>query len=114
MAQNLSAPMPRHIDPPQIAGWHRVDTPMRQDWTPRASGADHRIQLRYADDQGHVVDMFYALYAAQGPGKKASGFGEGALPMGSPWQWQAHRAKSHVRRLKSIWLAHGPSVFLMA
>lgn len=88
VAQLLAAPMPRHIDSPQIAGWHRVDTPMQVEWTPRAGGADHLIQMRYGDDQGHIVDMVYALYAGQGPGKKASGYGEGALPMGSAWQWQ--------------------------
>lgn len=87
-ALQLSAPMPRHIEPPVIAGWHRVGTPLMIDWTPRLSGADHHIQLRYADGEGHIVDVVYALYASQGPGKKASGYGEGALPVGTAWQWQ--------------------------
>ena len=88
VAQRLVAPMPRHIEPPVVAGWHRVGTPLLVDWAPRLGGADHHIQLRYADDEGRIVDMVYGLYAAQGPGKKASGFGEGALPVGTAWQWQ--------------------------
>jgi exosortase A len=88
LALRLAASMPRHIVPPVIAGWHRVGTPLLVDWAPLASGADHHIQLRYADDSGRIVDMVYALYATQGPGKKATGYGEGALPVGTPWQWQ--------------------------
>jgi len=44
---------------------------------------------RYVDDAGHGVDVFYALYAAQGPGRKAGGFGEGALRADLGWSWQA-------------------------
>ena len=92
--------------PPQIAGWHRVPTPFMLEWTPRVTGADHHIQLRYADDQGHIVDMVYALYSAQGPGKKASGYGEGALPLGTPWQWQGPGAPAYVARSERL-LANG-------
>jgi len=88
-ANGLEAPMPRRIDLPQVAGWQRVPYAPRQPWQPRASGAEHRLLGRYADGQGHVVDVFYALYSAQGPGKKAGGFGEGALPLGSGWAWAA-------------------------
>jgi len=88
-ADRLTAPMPARIDLPQVAGWHRVDYAPRQGWMPRARGADHRLLGRYADGQGHGVDVFYALYAAQGPGRKAGGFGEGALPEGSGWAWAA-------------------------
>lgn len=106
MAQSLVAPMPRLIAPPQIAGWHRVPKPFMLEWTPRVTGADHHIQLRYADDQGRIVDMVYALYSAQGPGKKASGFGEGALPVGTPWQWQGPGAPAYVARSERL-LANG-------
>lgn len=106
MAQALFAPMPRLIEPPRIFGWHRVATPFMLAWTPRVSGADHHIQLRYADDQGHVVDMVYALYSAQGPGKKASGYGEGALPLGTPWQWQGPGPSTYVAKSERL-LANG-------
>jgi exosortase A len=106
MAQQLEAPMPASINPPEIAGWHRVATPLRVDWTPHAGGADHHIQLRYADDQGHIVDMFYALYSAQGPGKKASGYGEGALPVGTAWQWQGPGAPAYAAKSERL-LARG-------
>jgi len=88
-ADRLTAPMPARIDLPQVAGWHRVEYTPRQGWMPRARGADHRLLGRYADGQGHGVDVFYALYSAQGPGRKAGGFGEGALPEGSGWAWAA-------------------------
>jgi exosortase A len=88
-ADRLVAPMPGRIDLPQVAGWQRAPYTPRQWWEPRAGGADHRLLGRYADGDGHVVDVFYALYAAQGPGKKAGGFGEGALPPDTGWAWQA-------------------------
>ncbi|WP_343612624.1 exosortase A [Novosphingobium sp.] len=105
-AARLEAPMPPRIEVPQVPGWHRVGTPLMVDWTPRAAGADHRIQLRYADDKGRIVDMFYALYAAQGPGRKATGFGEGALPPGSSWQWQGPGAGALAAQGDRL-LAHG-------
>ena len=88
-ADRLVAPMPERIDLPQVAGWQRTPYTPRQWWEPRAGGADHRLLGRYADGDGHVVDVFYALYAAQGPGKKAGGFGEGALRPDTGWAWQA-------------------------
>jgi len=107
-ADRLAAPMPARIGLPEVAGWHRVDYAPRHAWEPRAGGADHRLLGRYADAQGHEVDVFYALYAAQGPGKKAGGFGEGALPPDSGWSWQAPGpdvAGAHSDRL----LAGGPT-----
>jgi hypothetical protein len=50
--------------------------------------------------------MFYALYAAQGPGRKATGFGEGALPPGSAWQWQGPGAGALAAQGDRL-LAHG-------
>lgn len=88
-ADRLSAPMPARIALPEVAGWHRVDYAPRHAWEPRAGGADHRLLGRYADAQGHEVDVFFALYASQGPGKKAGGFGEGALRPETGWSWQA-------------------------
>lgn len=107
-ADHLAAPMPARIALPDVAGWHRVDYAPRHAWAPRAGGADHRLLGRYADAQGHQVDVFYALYAAQGPGKKAGGFGEGALRPESGWSWLAPGpdvAWAHSDRL----LAGGPT-----
>lgn len=88
-ADRLAAPLPAQIALPEVAGWHRVDYAPRHVWEPRAGGADHRLLGRYADAQGHEVDVFFALYAAQGPGKKAGGFGEGALRPDTGWSWQS-------------------------
>ena len=49
--------------------------------------ADHRLLGRYADAHGNTVDVSYALYASQGEGHEAGGFGEGALTPESAWDW---------------------------
>jgi exosortase A len=85
---SLSAPLPNQIALPEVAGWHRVNYTPRAAWEPRATGADHRLLGRYADGKGHEADVFIALYAAQGPGRKPAGFGEGALRTDSSWAWQ--------------------------
>jgi EpsI family protein len=74
---------------PQVPGWHRVAYTPQAAWEPRANGADHRLLGRYADGKGHEADVFIALYAAQGVGRKAAGFGEGALRADQGWAWQA-------------------------
>jgi hypothetical protein len=51
-AARLEAPMPPRIEVPQVAGWHRVGTPLHGGLDAARAGADHRIQLRYADDRG--------------------------------------------------------------
>jgi EpsI family protein len=71
-----------------VSGWQRVDYTPRAWWEPRAAGADHRLLGRYASADGRQVDVFLALYAAQGKGRRASGYGEGALPEGNAWAWQ--------------------------
>ena len=86
-AQALSAPLPARVDLPPVPGWIRVDYTPQADWQPRAAGADHRLIGRYADGQGRKVDVFIALYAAQGEGREAGAFGEGALVPGTAWRW---------------------------
>lgn len=86
-ANRLSAELPRQIDLPPVAGWHRVHYAPRVWWEPRARGAEHRLLGSYADAQGRVVDVFFAAYAGQGEGREAGGFGEGALPGGGKWDW---------------------------
>jgi exosortase A len=88
VADRVTAPMPVLIRLPQVPGWHRIDYAPQFAWEPRAAGADHRLLGRYADAQGHTVDVFFALYAAQSEGKEAGGFGEGALRPDSGWSWQ--------------------------
>ncbi|GHC87611.1 exosortase A [Novosphingobium pokkalii] len=87
-AGRLAAPLPARIDLPTVPGWHRVGGPSGWPWQPRHGGADHRLLGRYADGQGHVVDVSFALYAGQGEGREAGGFGEGAVPPGSGWAWE--------------------------
>jgi hypothetical protein len=82
-----------------------VPTPFMLEWTPRVTGADHHIQLRYGDDQGHIVDMVYALYSAQGPGKRRRVTARG-FAVGTPWQWQGPGAPAYVARSERL-LANG-------
>lgn len=91
-AERLVAPVPAQIALPEVPGWHRVDYTPRLPWAPRAQGADHRLLGRYGDEAGHRVDVFYALYSRQGPGREADGFGQGALAPHSGWAWAAMSA----------------------
>lgn len=88
-AAAMLAPLPRQIVLPAVPGWQRADYAPVVAWSPRAAGADHRLLGRYADGQGRTVDVFLALYAGQGEGREASGFGEGALPENSEWSWNS-------------------------
>ena len=88
-AEDLVARLPAQTYLPEVAGWHRINYAPATWWEPRASGADHRLLGRYADDHGHTVDVFFALYSGQSEGREAGGFGEGALTPDSHWQWQA-------------------------
>jgi len=89
LVDTLEAPMPQRIDLPQVAGWTRIDYAPAIWWEPRAEGADHRLLGRYRDAAGHQVDVFVALYASQGEGREAGGFGQGALMPSSAWAWQS-------------------------
>lgn len=88
-AQRLAAPMPARIDLPDVPGWTRVDYTPKIWWQPRAQGASHRLLGRYRNTSGQQVDVFIALYDRQGEGRKAGGFGQGALMPSSPWSWQS-------------------------
>jgi hypothetical protein len=87
-AERLVAPSPAQIDLPQVPGWRRIDYRPLMWWEPRAGGADHRLLGRYADADGHVIDVFIALYSGQSEGREAGGFGEGALIPESGWAWR--------------------------
>jgi EpsI family protein len=88
-ADAIVAPVPTRIDLPVVPGWTRVDYAPSIWWEPRAQGADHRLLGRYRDASGREVDIFLALYASQGDGREAGGFGQGALMPQSPWAWQS-------------------------
>lgn len=118
-ADSMAAVLPQQIFLPAVPGWHRVDYSPRVWWEPRAAGAEHRLLGRYADQSGHEVDVFVALYSAQAEGKEAGGFGEGALRPDSDWAWQgdgppAPGAKSErllaqgkVERVAQTWYRSG-------
>lgn len=86
-AQNLAAPMPRQIFLPEVPGWQRTDYAPAAPWQPRADGSEHSLLGSYVDAQGRRVDVFFALYAAQGEGREPGGFGQGALTPGGDWSW---------------------------
>lgn len=86
-SQALEAELADTIALPQVDGWEQVATSPDYGWEPRASGADRRLTGSYRNSRGQVVDIVYALYAAQGEGREAGAFGEGALPPDSEWRW---------------------------
>lgn len=86
-ADRLAAPMPRQVFLPEVPGWTQVSYQPLAPWQPRAQGADHRLLGRYRDAAGNEVDVFFALYASQGEGREAGGFGQGALIPESGWAW---------------------------
>ncbi|MGH6785219.1 MAG: exosortase A [Novosphingobium sp.] len=86
-AARLAAPLPPQIFLPEVSGWTRADHAPQLAWKPRAGGAAHRLLGSYADAGGRTVDVFVALYSAQGEGREAGGFGEGALIPDSEWAW---------------------------
>ncbi|WP_421855210.1 exosortase A [Novosphingobium sp.] len=118
-ASRIAAPMPDLITLPAVPGWHIDDGSPRAEWHPLHTGADHRLVTRYADGKGHVVDLSFGLYASQGDGKEAGGFGQGALPLGSRWAWEEPgtafadaksdviQAPGPVHRLAVTWLRTG-------
>ena len=122
LAAGVNAVLPMHIELPQVPGWHRVAYAPRYPWSPLFASADHRLLGRYADAQGHLVDVAYALYAGQGEGRKADGFGQGAVPLGSGWAWSrpgpAIAGQPSIRieapgptdRLALTWYRHGDTV----
>ena len=91
-AERLDAPVPARIDLPEVAGWQRVDYTPSVWWEPRQRGADHRLLGSYANARGDRVDVSFALYAGQGEGREAGGFGEGAVTPEVDWAWAAPAA----------------------
>lgn len=74
---------------PEIPGWTMTDVLARHPWTPRFDGADHLVRARYANDEGHVVDLAIATYARQEEGRELIGFGQGVVDPDSDWVWSS-------------------------
>lgn len=89
LATRLEAQVPETISLPQVAGWNLVESAPELAWQPRASGADHRLLGAYRNSAGQQVDVFIALYAAQGQGREPSAPNEGALVPDTPWRWMS-------------------------
>jgi EpsI family protein len=98
VSERLSAPVPATITVPPITGWHAVPVADALAWAPLHGGSARHVRLRLANARGEMVDLAFALYANQGAGQEAGGFGQGALPLGSHWAWQRPGpAFGHVR-----------------
>ena len=118
-ARSVEAPLPATIALPQVPGWTLAEPDQSYPWQPRASGADRKLAGSYIDGEGRVVDVVYALYAAQEDGREAGAFGEGALPLGSEWRWLSDapaisgatgdrlQAVGAHQRVALTWLRHG-------
>jgi exosortase A len=86
-ANGLHAAVPAGMVLPEVPGWRQLGDAPQPAWQPRASGAVRRAMASYTSG-GQRVDVFVALYDGQGPGRKATTLGEGAVPAGSLWRWQ--------------------------
>ena len=118
-ARSVEAEMPPVIDLPEVPGWTRVNPAQSHPWLPHTSGADHKLIASYADGEGRVVEVVYALYAVQEDGREATGFGEGALPSDTDWRWLSDapavegaigdrlQALGTYQRLAYTWYRHG-------
>jgi len=121
-ASLLLAKLPQGMHLPQIKGWEPVAADDGAAWTPLHGGSDQHFRMRFRGPAGEVVDMSFALYASQGTGHEAGGFGQGALPLGSHWAWvspgyplglsksdviQAPGASGPERRICATWYRSG-------
>ncbi len=80
-----SAPLPAHIDLPDIPGWTRVDVDTAAPWSPYYPAADHFLLGRYADASGDKVDLSIAVFGRQREGAELIAFGTGVLREGDRW-----------------------------
>jgi exosortase A len=87
-AQTLDAKLAEGLRLPAAKGWQPVATDDGMAWTPLHGGADRQLHMRFRNAAGATVDLSFALYANQGQGREPSGFGQGALPLGSRWAWE--------------------------
>jgi exosortase A len=84
-----SSPVPAQIALPQVPGWQVVPYQPRYAWTPRFTGASHKIIGRYRNAAGAQADLYIAVYDRQSEGRELIGFGQGAVDPDSEWAWTA-------------------------
>lgn len=77
--------LPARVALPEIPGWRHVQPSTRVAWLPNYPGADHFLMGRYADAQGHKVDLAIAVYGAQREGHEVIAFGVGPLREDDRW-----------------------------
>jgi exosortase A len=87
-----SAPAPREIAFPELAGWERVPTGRARPWQPHFAGADIVRTAHYRDRQGREVDLAVAVFARQSEGRELVGHGQGAANPDLGWAWTAPAA----------------------
>ena len=87
-ARWLDARLPMGLALPAVPGWEAVPRDAGRAWTPLHGGAGRVIRMRFKSRTGQVVDLSFALYANQGTGREAGGFGQGALPPDTRWAWE--------------------------
>jgi len=87
-AQSLAAGLPVTVRVSAPAGWAVVPSDPGMAWVPLHGGADRVVHMRVRNAAGATVDISFALYANQGEGHQAAGFGQGALPLRSHWAWE--------------------------
>ena len=88
VAQSLAAKLPAEVSLAAPQGWQQIPADDGMTWAPLHGGADRQLQMRFRNAQGATVDVSFALYANQGHGREAGGFGQGAQPLGSRWAWE--------------------------
>jgi len=88
VAGGLAAKLPEGMRLPMIRDWEPVAVDAGEPWTPLHGGSDRHVRMRFRNAGGDTVDVAFALYANQGKGHEAGGFGQGALPLGSRWAWE--------------------------
>jgi exosortase A len=86
-ATMVVAKLPQGLHLPRIEGWQPIAADDGVPWTPLHGGSDQHVRMRFRNAAGDTVDVAFALYASQGSGHEAGGFGQGALPLGSSWAW---------------------------
>jgi len=84
----LAAKLPAGLHLPAIKGWDLEPADVWTVWTPLHGGSNQHLRLRFHNQAGQTVDVSFALYANQGQGHEAGGFGQGALPLGARWAWE--------------------------
>ena len=88
VAHSLTAKLPDAIGLSAPKGWTAVPIDDGMVWAPLHGGSDQHVRMRFRNAQGATVDVSFALYANQGQGREAAGFGQGAMPLGSRWAWE--------------------------